>query len=69
MNLDHKCQGIHTSFDILVINVASTGQVPVCMQVLSSHPNVQTAFFIYQFMNLIFIYFPKKGEAVIEEGR
>ncbi len=48
MNFYCKLQGIHSRFDILVIHFASTGQVPVCVQDLHSHPNggkVQTAFF------------------------
>ncbi len=32
MNFLCKSQGIHTGFDILVIHVASTGQVPVYVQ-------------------------------------
>ncbi len=37
MTFRHKYQGVHTGFGILVIHVASTGQVPVCMRNLWSH--------------------------------
>ncbi len=45
------------------IHGESTDQVPICMQDLWSRPNggkIQTAFFRYWFMNLIFIYFSKR---------
>ncbi len=53
-----------------MIDIASTGQVPVCMRDFRSRPygvKVQTAFFRYRFMNLIFI-FQKDIEVVIGEG-
>ncbi len=51
-----KVDEFRANVNILVIHVAATGQVPVCVRHLLSRPNgekVQTA-------NLIFIYFSKR---------
>ncbi len=56
MNFHCKPQEIHAEFDILVMHVTSTSQLPVYIRGFHSQPNgqkVQTAVFRYPLMNLI----------------